>query len=76
MAMNMTLIDKILEIISNGEWHSIEEILSATYEKPLRVLACINFLVHNDFIQIDRAEREVKLLPSVKELIDMLKELK
>ena len=73
MAMNS--IDEILEMISDGEWHTIKEVLSVTYETPLKVLTCINFLAHHDFIQVDRAEGKIKLLPSVKEMLDMLKEL-
>lgn len=73
--MAMKLIDKILELLSNGEWHYVKDILSITHEKPIRVLSCVNFLIHQDFIQIDRIEGKIKLLPSMKEFLDELKKV-
>ena len=70
----MKLIDNILELLSDGEWHHVKELLSATHAKPIRLLTCINFLIHHDFIQINRKEGKIKLLPQIKDFLDEFKE--
>jgi len=70
-------IDKILELLKDGEWHEIEEIAGKTqlYEFKVDVLT---FLAEYDFIEIDTEERKTRLtalsLSFLREIEDMEKE--
>lgn len=69
------LLDEILKLLSDGEWHSINEIVSITNGRPLKVLLCLNFLEDYNFIEIDRNAREIRLRSTVKLFLDDIKKL-
>jgi len=69
------LLDKILEVLEDGEWHSVKQIESTTNVKQLKILVCLRFLEHFHFIEIDRPTDRVKATKQVKDVLDELKKL-
>lgn len=67
----MELLDEILEILTDGKWHAINELISIANGTPIEVLLCLKLLEHYHFIWIRKDE--VQLWGSIK---DFLKEIK
>jgi len=54
-------IDKIIELLKDGKWHSIKEISqkSKIHEFKIEILA--HFLADYSFLKLNKKEREAKL---------------
>jgi len=62
-----------MDLLEDGTWHSLTEIgeKSGLHEFKLEILA--NFLAEYDFMELDKAERKVRLAASI---VDFLKNIK
>jgi len=59
----LPVISRILELLEDGKWHDLEEIVekSRIYEFKLEMIK--NFLTEYKFIMLDEERRKVKLTP-------------
>jgi DNA-binding IclR family transcriptional regulator len=65
-------IDKLIDALKDGKWHSIEQIVQKTgIEKPKAKLV-IAFLEQFQFIERDK--RKIKLNPLTKQLLEKLED--
>jgi len=55
------LISKVLELLEDGEWHSIEEIQQKTRLSRRELKEVIDFLVKYDFVVVDKYGERIKL---------------
>jgi|YelNatPaOPRAMG01_1025707.scaffolds.fasta_scaffold20596_4 DNA-binding IclR family transcriptional regulator len=52
---------KVLELLENGEWHSIEEIQRKTRLSHQELKKVIDFLVKYDFVVVDEHGERIKV---------------
>ncbi len=69
----MELLEQILKILSDGRWHSINELISITNGEPLQVLLCLRFLEHHRFLWFHKGK--VELWGSVKDFLEEIKKI-
>jgi len=67
------MVNTLFDLLEDGKWHNITEITdkSGLHESKLEIVT--NFLAEYDFIELDKAKRDVKLAVSV---VDFLKKIK
>ena len=64
-------IDEVVDIIKNGRWHTLEDVIKeARLPKP-KTNKILEFLADYDFICLDSKRQKVKVTPS---LVEFLKE--
>jgi hypothetical protein len=61
----MSVIDKILWLLRDGEWHDLKEITKNIELSEFKVEIAVNFLGEYDFIQQNEKTRKIKLQPSI-----------
>lgn len=59
----MPIIDNILELLKNGEWHDLEEISKRTRLDKFKVELLTNFLAEYNFVELDKKEQRTRLTP-------------
>ena len=64
-ARNLLLIDSILRVLSDGGWHSIQEILEYSVNSEVKTLIAIEFLWKFGFVTINKNEDQVRLTSSM-----------
>lgn len=57
----MSIIDEILTLLEDGEWHSLEEIGDKTRLYDIKVRRFTEFLSSYDIVKLDKSKRKVKL---------------
>ena len=57
----MLLIDSIIASLTDGNWHSIEEIVAYLGNTKAKTLASLMFLWKFGFVDVDDIEKHVKL---------------
>jgi DNA-binding IclR family transcriptional regulator len=62
----LLLIDEILELLKNGEWHELKEIAEKTRLKDLKVELITTFLAEYDFLEFDKKCRRIRLSPQLR----------
>jgi hypothetical protein len=65
----MSVIDEILWLLRDGEWHDLEEIKEFVSLPKFKVEIAVNFLGEYDFIQVNEKAGKVRLQPSILEFI-------
>jgi len=62
------LADDILELLKDGQWHDISEIVTKLNqpEKPIKEI--LRFYKEFDFIELDRTKKKVVIDPKIREL--------
>lgn len=73
--MKRNLVDEVLEILEDGKFHSLKEVMSKTGAKPLTLFYVLNFMEHYEFVEIDRSAGTVRLWSGMKIFLDELKKL-
>jgi hypothetical protein len=71
-AMERQDIDKLLEVLIDGKWHTIEEIVQKTDIEEYRAKLVIAFLQQFQFIQIDEKTEKIKLSTSMRQFLEKL----
>lgn len=68
----MPIIDNILEMLQNGEWHYLKEISEKTQLDEFKVKLLTSFLAEYHFIELDRKEQRTRL---TRPLLSFLKKI-
>jgi hypothetical protein len=61
----MSVIDKILWLLRDGEWDTLKEITENIALSKFKAKIAINFLGEYDFIQLNEKAEEIRLQPSM-----------
>jgi DNA-binding IclR family transcriptional regulator len=61
----LPVIDEILELLKNGEWHELKEIAEKTRLQDLKVQLITTFLAEYDFLEFDKKYRKIRLSPQL-----------
>jgi hypothetical protein len=71
-AMGKQDIDKLLEALTDGKWHTLEEIVQKTGIEEYRAKLVISFLQQFQFIQIDKKNGKIKLSTLTRRFLEKL----
>jgi len=66
----LPIIDNILELLKNGEWHDLKEISERARLARSKVQLLTNFLAEYNFVELDKKEQRTRLTPP---LLDFIK---
>ncbi|MGQ9566185.1 MAG: hypothetical protein ACUVT5_06545 [Candidatus Bathyarchaeales archaeon] len=59
--MRIGKVDVLFEVLRDGEWHSLNEIISKTGMDKEKTKLIVSFLEEFDFIRMDREKKKVRL---------------
>ncbi len=71
----MLAIDKVLELLRNGQWHNIREIAEKTRMHEFKVELITSFLVEYDFLELDKEEKKIKLSPQLQLFLNKIEDI-
>ena len=57
----MLAIDKIFEILDNGDWHKLTEVAEKTGTQKSKVKLISSFLANYDFLEFDKKTDRIRL---------------
>jgi DNA-binding IclR family transcriptional regulator len=60
---------KILELLSDGKWHTLEEIQGTTKLTKSSIMRVIQFLEEYGFVVADEEERKIRLDENVRKFL-------
>lgn len=69
----MLVMDDILNLLEDGKWHDISEVIDNSSLHDRRVEIFMDFLGEYDFIELDRKRQKVKLTPSLRKFVRKIK---
>lgn len=69
----MHVVNVILDLLEDGKWHSLTEIVEKSGLHEFKLEIATNFLAEYDFVELDKTNRKVRLAVSV---VDFLKKIK
>jgi DNA-binding IclR family transcriptional regulator len=58
-------IDQVVDVLKNGEWHTLEEVINRSKLTESMVERIVKFLVEYDFINLNQNYQKVKVTPSL-----------
>jgi DNA polymerase III delta subunit len=70
--MDRQAIDKLLDALMDGKWHTAREIIDKTRIEEHKLKLITSFLREFQFIQEDKKTERIKLKTSTKELLEKL----
>ena len=59
--MSVKKLDEILEMLSDGKWHSIAEISSIFHIEEEKMIEVLQFLMNFELVEYDEAEKRAKI---------------
>ena len=59
----MSAIEEILELLKDGKWHDLNEIIKETRLTRSRLEKITNFLAEYNFIQLDKEAQKARVTP-------------
>ena len=71
-ALSVLVIDEILELLKDGKWHSMNEVMEKSRLSEFKAETVMSFLAEYNFIQLDRERKKARLTPPA---LDFLKEI-
>ena len=71
----MSVIDDILWLLKDGEWHDLQEIAEKVPLSPAKTELVVSFLAEYDFVQLNENTKEVKLQSPLLKFINELQRL-
>jgi hypothetical protein len=71
----MSVIDEILWLLRDGEWHDLKEITENVAWSKFKVKIAINFLGEYDFIQLNKKEEKIRLQPSILKFLENIQRI-
>lgn len=71
----MSIIDEILWLIRDGEWHDLKEITEIIELSEFKLGIAVNFLGEYDFIQLNKKARKIRLQPSILEFVKHIQQI-
>jgi DNA-binding IclR family transcriptional regulator len=63
-------ISEILEILTDGRWHMLDEIQRKTRLNNAQIEKIMTFLQKYEFVAVDETGKEVRLLDTVREFLN------
>ena len=71
----MLAIDRIFEILCNGEWHRLSEVAekAGTQESKVRLIS--SFLSAYDFLEFDEKTKKMRLSTQLHSFLEKIKEV-
>jgi len=70
----MFAIDKILEILNNGDWHRVTEVAEKTGTQESKIKLISSFLSAYDFLEYDKKTKRIKLSTEMQDFFEKIKE--
>jgi len=71
----MSVIDEILWLLRDGEWHDLKEIRENIELSKFKVEIAVNFLGEYDFIQLNTKAGRIRLQPSILDFINKIQRI-
>ncbi|MDH5437286.1 MAG: hypothetical protein OEX76_00105 [Candidatus Bathyarchaeota archaeon] len=68
----MSAIDDILELLKNGRWHDVREVVKKSRLHESKVETILSFLAEYKFIALNKEQQKAKLNPT---MLKFLKEV-
>ena len=66
----MQVIDTILELLKDGDWHTLAEIIRQTSLQEPEAHLILEFLSTHQFIQVDPNSQQVKLCSATRKFLE------
>ncbi len=60
----MSAIDEILELLEDGKWHDIKEVMEKSNLQEFKVEMIYDFLAEYAFIDFNKEQKKAKLTPT------------
>lgn len=73
VAMYMKSVDDVLELLEDGEWHSLEKVMQQLKLDDFKAGIIFDFLAEYGFIEIDEKGIKGKLVPSFQTFLREIK---
>lgn len=71
----MLAIDKIFEILDNGNWHNLTEVAEKTGTQKSKVELISSFLANYDFLEFDKKAERVRLSNQLQIFLRTIREI-
>ena len=71
----MSIIDEILWLLKDGEWHDLKEIAEKAALPKVKAEMIVSFLGEYDFVQLNENTKKVRLQPPLLEFIKEIQRL-
>jgi hypothetical protein len=71
----MQAIDKILDVLHNGDWHRIAEVAEETGTQESKIELISSFLSVYDFLEYDKKTRKIKLSTELQGFLRKIREI-
>lgn len=71
----MFILDEILELLKDGNWHPLDELRMKAAVNQHRVQPLIDFLASHDFVELDETQRTARLTPLTHEFVQDIQRL-
>jgi len=71
----MLAIDKIFEILNNGDWHRLTEVAEKTGTQKSKIELISSFLSAYDFLEYDKKTKKIKLSTEMQDFFEKIKEI-
>lgn len=72
----MWVIDEILMLLKDGNWHDLKEIAEKCSLDELKVKMIVSFLSKYDFVELDKKGRKARLRPLMLEFIEEIERIR
>ena len=71
----MLAIDKIFEILDNGDWHKLMEVAEKTGTQKSKVKLISSFLANYDFLEFDKKTDRIRLSNQLQTFIKKIRKI-
>jgi len=71
----MLAIDKIFEILANGDWHRVTEVAEKIGTQESKIELVSSFLSAYDFLEYDKKTKRIKLSTELQDFFEKIKEV-
>ncbi len=71
----MLAIDRIFEILHNGDWHRVTEVAEKTGTQESKIKLISSFLSAYDFLEYDKKTKRIKLSTELQDFFEKIKEI-
>jgi len=71
----MLAIDKIFEILNNGDWHRLTEVAEKTGTQESKIELISSFLSAYDFLEYDKKTKKIKLSTELQDFFEKIREI-
>jgi len=61
--VSVLVVDEILELLNDGKWHSLSEVVEKSRLSEFKAETVMGFLAEYHFIQLDRERKKARLTP-------------